>query len=143
MTIHPTVRFTEPPVTDTIAMDVDEPNQSQPSIDDLYLGPDEDIEDDLMPVGSSIADDRWHDSEMQSAQVSDRSHCSPMAEMTLHFSLDLYLGPDDDLPDGPEEPMPLLTNEELHAMAREFWPLGSYNHMGHEYPFQYNIAILF
>ncbi|KAG0699335.1 hypothetical protein DFH29DRAFT_1002112 [Suillus ampliporus] len=138
MSSHPAVRFNEPPVTDYNAMDLDESSVSQVSLDDLYLGPDDDIEYDSVSSGP----------------------LDVLAEIpALPIDPDLYLGPEDDHidvdelpdsadaePDAPAPPevsmssdetstelhaeQPELTNEDLYSMVREFWPFGSFEHTG-------------
>ncbi|KAG0703825.1 hypothetical protein DFH29DRAFT_874272 [Suillus ampliporus] len=83
MSSHPAVRFNEPPVTDYNAMDLDESSVSRVSLDDLYLGPDDDIEYDSVSSGP----------------------LDVLAEIpALPIDPDLYLGPEDDLIDVDELP---------------------------------------
>ncbi|KAG2141230.1 hypothetical protein DEU56DRAFT_911335 [Suillus clintonianus] len=51
MSPQSTVQFNDPPVTDYNSMDVDESFVSQVSLDDLYLGSDDDIEYDSVSSG--------------------------------------------------------------------------------------------
>ncbi|KAG0692472.1 hypothetical protein DFH29DRAFT_1008595 [Suillus ampliporus] len=137
MSSHPAVRFNEPPVTDYNAMDLDESSVSRVSLDDLYLGPDDDIDYDSVSSGP----------------------LDVLAEIpALPIDPDLYLGPEDDLidvdelpdsadadPDAPAPPevsmsyetstklhaeQSELTNEDLYSMVREFRPFRSFEHTG-------------
>ncbi|KAG0694697.1 hypothetical protein DFH29DRAFT_880549 [Suillus ampliporus] len=124
MSSHPAVRFNEPPVTDYNAMDLDESSVSRVSLDDLYLGPDDDIEYDSVSSGP----------------------LDVLAEIpALPIDPDLYLGPEDDPIDAPSEvsmssdetstklhaERPELTNEDLYSMVQEFRPFGSFEHTGY------------
>ncbi|KAG1720226.1 uncharacterized protein EDB91DRAFT_1257077 [Suillus paluster] len=148
MNPHPTVRFNDPPVTKYYSTDVDDSTQSRTSADDLYLGPDDDIEDDSM---SSSGPDVL-------ATSSDQSPPAQSDQPVQYINPDLYLGPDEDLIDCDDEPgsvyahcespvpsevsmsyerpaecnpaHPELTNEDLYAMVREFRPIGSFKHSG-------------
>ncbi|KAG1726591.1 hypothetical protein EDB19DRAFT_1914577 [Suillus lakei] len=144
MSSHPAVRFNDPPVTDYNSMDVDESFVSRASLDDLYLGPDEDIE--YHPVSSRPPD--------VLAAIPTQAD-----QLGLAINPDLYLGPEDDvinideMPDfadaecdalaPPEESMLSdetstkshsdqldLANEDLHLMVWDFRPFGSYEHTG-------------
>ncbi|KAG1721035.1 hypothetical protein EDB19DRAFT_1917579 [Suillus lakei] len=144
----PAVRFNEPPVTDYNSMDVDDSSVSRVSLDDLYLGPDEDIE--YHPVSSRPPD--------VLVAIPDRSPPAQADQPGLVINPDLYLGPEDDVididempniadaecdaPAPPEESMlyetstkshsdqPDLTNEDLRSMVQDFRPFGSYEHTG-------------
>ncbi|KAG0696673.1 hypothetical protein DFH29DRAFT_879198 [Suillus ampliporus] len=83
MSSHPAIRFNEPLVTDYNAMDLDESSVSRVSLDDLYLGPDDDIEYDSVSSGPL-----------------DVLAAIP----ALAIDPDLYLGPEDDLIDVDELP---------------------------------------
>ncbi|KAG1818209.1 uncharacterized protein BJ212DRAFT_1299027 [Suillus subaureus] len=135
------IRFNDPPVTDYNSMDVDESTVSQASLDDLYLGLDDDIEYD---------------------SLSSRSPDVLAAIPSFLINPDLYLGPEDDIIDVDELPdsadpkidvpaasevsmslddtsnklqseQPELTNKDLCLMAWEFQPFGSYEYTGCEY----------
>ncbi|KAG1724421.1 hypothetical protein EDB19DRAFT_1834188 [Suillus lakei] len=107
MSSSPAIRFNEPPVTEYNLMDVDESSESRVSLDDLYLGLDDDIEYDsvssiLLDVlaaipGSSIALHVHY-------TLTDQSPPAPADHPVLPIHLDLYLGPDDDLIDCDEGP---------------------------------------
>ncbi|KAG1722471.1 hypothetical protein EDB19DRAFT_1834995 [Suillus lakei] len=149
MSSHPAVRFNDPLATDCHSMDVDESFVSRASLDDLYLGPDEDIE--YHPVSSGTPD--------VLAAIPDRSPPAQADQPGLAIDPDLYLGPEDDVidvdempdfadaecdaPAPPEESMlsdetsteshsdqPDLANEDLRSMVRDFRPFGSYEHTG-------------
>ncbi|KAG1719391.1 hypothetical protein EDB19DRAFT_1913167 [Suillus lakei] len=149
MSSHPAVRFNDPLATDCHSMDVDESFVSRASLDDLYLGPDEDIE--YHPVSSGTPD--------VLAAIPDRSPPAQADQPGLAIDPDLYLGPEDDVidvdempdfadaecdaPAPPEESMlsdatsteshsdqPDLPNEDLRSMVRDFRPFGSYEHTG-------------
>ncbi|KAG1727893.1 hypothetical protein EDB19DRAFT_1832931 [Suillus lakei] len=149
MSSHPAVRFNDPPVTNYNSMDVDESFVSRASLDDLYLGPDEDIE--YHPVSSGSPD--------VLAAIPDQSPPAQADQPGLAIDPDLYLGPEDDVidvdempdfadaecdaPAPPEESMlsdetsteshsdqPDLANEDLCSMVRDFHPFGSYKHTG-------------
>ncbi|KAG1722775.1 hypothetical protein EDD22DRAFT_934936, partial [Suillus occidentalis] len=154
------VRFHDPPATECTSMDVDEPSESRmslDSLDDIYLGPDEELDSDS---GSSAGPDVLD-------KIPAQSHPAQGDDLSLLNAPDLYLGPEDDLiefddgpavpdspmtvnesmpepcpasPDVPEAPIPFqsatpgrqtpeppLTNEELRAMIQEFMPIGSYD----------------
>ncbi|KAG1745814.1 uncharacterized protein EDB91DRAFT_1080079 [Suillus paluster] len=138
MNSHPTVRFNDPLATKYYSMDVDDSTQSRTSTDDLYLGPDDDIEDDSV-----------------SSSGPDVLAAIPVQYIDLY----LYLGPDEDLIDCDDEPEsgyarsespvasevsmssnerpvkhdpahPEVTNEDLYVMVCEFRPIGSFEHSG-------------
>ncbi|KAG1752281.1 hypothetical protein EDD22DRAFT_914677, partial [Suillus occidentalis] len=140
------VRFHDPPATECTSMDVDEPSESRmslDSLDDIYLGPDEDLDSDS---GSSAGPDVLD-------EIPAQSHPAQGDDLSLLNAPDLYLGPEDDLiefDDGPglnesmpeprscqsgsqsatpgrQSPVPSLNNEELRAMIQEFMPIGSYD----------------
>ncbi|KAG0695792.1 hypothetical protein DFH29DRAFT_1005107 [Suillus ampliporus] len=119
-------------------MDLDESSVSQVSLDDLYLGPDDDIEYDSVSSGPL-----------------DVLAAIP----TLPINPDLYLGPEDDLIDVDELPdsadaetdapappevsmsldetsaklhaeRPELTNKYLYSMVQDFRPFRSFKHTG-------------
>ncbi|KAG1759385.1 hypothetical protein EDD22DRAFT_955912 [Suillus occidentalis] len=160
MSSQPEVRFQDPPATECTSMDVDEPSESWMSIDsldDIYLGPDEELDSDS---GSSAGLDVLDQNPTQSHPVQGD-------DLSLFNDPDLYLGPKDDLiefddgpavPDSPmtlnesmleprlaspavpeapipsqsatpgcQSPMPPLNNEELCAMIQEFMSIGSYD----------------
>ncbi|KAG1808416.1 uncharacterized protein BJ212DRAFT_1303027 [Suillus subaureus] len=127
-------------MTNYNSMDVDESTVSWASLDDLYLGPDDDIEYD---------------------SPSSRSPDVLAAIPSFLINPDLYLGPEDDIinvdelpdsadpkidvPAASEASMSLddtcnelqseqleLTNEDLRSMAWEFRPFGSYEHTGYQ-----------
>ncbi|KAG1818581.1 uncharacterized protein BJ212DRAFT_1298661 [Suillus subaureus] len=131
-------------------MDVDESTVSQASLDDLYLGPDDDIEYDSP---SSRSPDVL-------AAIPNQSPLAQADHPGFLIDPDLYLGPEDDIIDVDELPdsadpkidvlaaseasMSLddtsnklqseqleLTNKDLHSMAWEFQPFGSYEHTGY------------
>ncbi|KAG1800138.1 uncharacterized protein BJ212DRAFT_1488023 [Suillus subaureus] len=115
------VRFNVPPVTNYNSMDVDESTVSWASLDqsppaqadypgfpinpDLYLRP----EDDIIDV------DELLDSADPKSDVLAASEVSMSLDDT---STELH------------SEQPELTNEDLHSMAREFRPFGSYEHTG-------------
>ncbi|KAG1768732.1 hypothetical protein EDD22DRAFT_871822, partial [Suillus occidentalis] len=143
------VRFHDPPATECTSMDVDEPSEfrmSLDSLDDIYLGLDEELDSDS---GSSAGPDVLD-------EIPAQSHPAQGDDLSLLDALDMYLRPEDDLiefddgpavPDSPmtvnesmpescpaspdvlEAPIPLpsLNNEELCAMIQEFMPIGSYD----------------
>ncbi|KAG1734384.1 uncharacterized protein EDB91DRAFT_1084047 [Suillus paluster] len=147
MNSHPTVRFNDPPATEYYSMDVDDSTQSGTSTDDLYLGPDDDIEDDsVSSSGPGVL-----------AAIPDQLPPAQYDQPVQYIDLDLYLGPDEDLIDCDDElgsvyarcesPVasevsmssnerpaecdpahPEVTNEDLHVMVREFRPIGSFEH---------------
>ncbi|KAG0694350.1 hypothetical protein DFH29DRAFT_1006421 [Suillus ampliporus] len=155
MSSHPAVRFNEPPVTDYNAMDLDESSVSRVSLDDLYLGPDDDIDYDSVSSGplDVLA-------EIPGTFINSLGSSPPAQpdQPALPIDPDLYLGPEDDLidvdelpdsadadPDAPAPPevsmsyetstelhaeQPELTNEDLYSMVREFRPFGSFEHTG-------------
>ncbi|KAG1867094.1 hypothetical protein C8R48DRAFT_671970 [Suillus tomentosus] len=139
-------------------MDVDESSQSRMSLDpldDIYLGPDDELDSDS---GSSGGLDVLN-------VIPDPSSPALADGLALYDDLDLYLGPEDTLissddapviPDFPmavhestlephpaipgvpghpylvetperQSPEPELNNEALHAMVQEFMPIRSYN----------------
>ncbi|KAG1717463.1 hypothetical protein EDD22DRAFT_945961 [Suillus occidentalis] len=144
------VRFHDPPASECTSMDVDEPSESRmslDSLDDIYLGPDEDLDSDS---GSSAGPDVLD-------EIPAQSHPAQGDDLSLLNAPDMYLGPEDDLiefddgpavPDSPmtgdpdvqeapipsqsatpgrQSPGPSLNNEELRAMIQEFMPIGSYD----------------
>ncbi|KAG2338185.1 hypothetical protein BDR05DRAFT_952092 [Suillus weaverae] len=149
MSSHTAIRFNDPPVTQYNSMDVDESFASQASLDELYLGPDDEIEYDSVSSGPPV-------------MVAATPNQSPLAQSDdpgLEIDPALYLGPEDDvinvdeLPDfsdvktnapGPaqesmisNEPstelqsdQPELSYEDLLSMVRDFQPWGSYEHKG-------------
>ncbi|KAG1722584.1 uncharacterized protein EDB91DRAFT_1088069 [Suillus paluster] len=147
MNSHPTVRFNDPPVTEYYSMDIDDSTQSGTSTDDLYLGPDDDIEDDsVSSSGPGVL-----------AAIPDQLPPAQYDQPVQYINPDLYLGPDEDLIDCDDElgsvyarcespvasevslssnerpaecdPVhPEVTNEDLRAMVREFRPIGSFEH---------------
>ncbi|KAG1798549.1 uncharacterized protein HD556DRAFT_1440255 [Suillus plorans] len=160
MSSQPGVRFHDPPVTESTSMDVDETSQSRMSLDpldDIYLGPDDELDSDS---GSSGGLDSLN-------AIPDPSYPALADGLALYDDPDLYLGPEDtfissdDAPAVPDFPMavnestpephpatpavpeapipsnsetpecqspePELNNEELRAMVQEFMPIGSYD----------------
>ncbi|KAG1795856.1 uncharacterized protein BJ212DRAFT_1306481 [Suillus subaureus] len=121
-------------------MDVDESTVSRASLDDLYLGPDDDIEYDSPSSGSLDV----------LAAIPNQSPLAQADHPGFLIDPDLYLGPEDDIIDVDELPdsanpkidVPAaqkrlchseqleLTNKDLHSMAWEFRPFGSYEHTG-------------
>ncbi|KAG2035433.1 hypothetical protein BDR03DRAFT_983718 [Suillus americanus] len=150
MSPHPAVRFLDPLVTDYNSMDVDDSSMGQESLDDLddlYLGPDDDIEYDTMSTGPPDA----------SAATPDQSDLGQADDASCLINPDLYLGPEDDvidvdeLPDAADPPtfdpatsevsissnksstklpadQPELDFEEVCLMAWELHPFGKYQH---------------
>ncbi|KAG1817189.1 uncharacterized protein BJ212DRAFT_1299349 [Suillus subaureus] len=131
------IRFNDPLVTDYNSMDVDESTVSRASLDDLYLGPDDDIEYDSPSSGSLDV----------LAAIPNQSPLAQADHPGFLIDLDLYLGPEDDiinvdeLPDSanPKIDVPAASeasmsydtsNEDLRSMAQEFRPFGSYEHTG-------------
>ncbi|KAG1759350.1 hypothetical protein EDD22DRAFT_906509 [Suillus occidentalis] len=126
------VRFHDPPATECTSMDVDEPSESRmslDSLDDIYLGPDEDLDSDS---GSSAGPDVLDEIPAQSHPVQgddlsllnapdifDDGPAVPDSPMTV-------LDPNQSTP-GRQSPVPSLNNEELRAMIQEFMPIGSYD----------------
>ncbi|KAG1789664.1 hypothetical protein EV424DRAFT_1644065 [Suillus variegatus] len=160
MSSQPGVRFHDPPVTEFTSMDVDESSQSRMSLDpldDIYLGPDDELDSDS---GSSGGLDSLN-------AIPDPSSPALADGLALYDDPDLYLGPEDTLissddapvvPDFPmavnestpeahpatpgvpgapipsmsetperQSPGPELNNEALRAMVQEFMPIGSYD----------------
>ncbi|KAG2094379.1 uncharacterized protein F5147DRAFT_657147 [Suillus discolor] len=139
MSSQPGVRFHDPPVTEFTSMDVDESSQSRMSLDpldDIYLGPDDELDSDS---GSSGGLDVLN-------VIPDPSSPALADGLALYDDPDLYLGPEDTLissddapavPDFPmaansetperQSPEPELNNEALRAMVQEFMPIGSYD----------------
>ncbi|KAG1764989.1 hypothetical protein EDD22DRAFT_881653 [Suillus occidentalis] len=154
------VRFHDPQASECTSMDVDEPSDSRmslDSLDDIYLGLDEDLDSDS---GSSAGPDVLD-------EIPTQSHPAQGDDLSLLNAPDLYLRPKDDLiefddglavPDSPmtvnesmpeprpaspdvqeapipsqsatpgrQSPVPSLNNEELRAMIQEFMPIGSYD----------------
>ncbi|KAG1729389.1 hypothetical protein EDB19DRAFT_1832431 [Suillus lakei] len=118
MSSHPAVRFNDPLATDYNSMDVDESFVSRASLDDLYLGLDEDIE--YHPVSSGSPD--------VLAAIPDRSPPAQADQpglaidpdfvmLRLHQKSRCYTS------------RTLLT-EDLCSMVRDFRPFGSYEHTG-------------
>ncbi|KAG1727974.1 uncharacterized protein EDB91DRAFT_1086273 [Suillus paluster] len=134
MNSHPTVRFNDPPATKYYSMDIDDSTQSGTSTDDLYLGPDDDIEDDSV-----------------SSSGPDQLPLAQYDQPVQYIDPDLYLGPDEDLIDCDDEPGSVyarcespvtsevsmssnerpaecdpvhleVTNEDLHAMGHSNTP---------------------
>ncbi|KAG2032645.1 hypothetical protein BDR03DRAFT_1014995 [Suillus americanus] len=153
MSPHPAVRFLDPLVTDYNFMDVDDSYMGRESpddlddLDDLYLGPDDDIEYDTMSAGPPDA----------LATIPDQSDPGQGDDASCLINPDLYLGPEDDvidvdeLPDAADPPtfdpatsevsisskksstelpadQPELNYEEVCLMARELHPFGKYQH---------------
>ncbi|KAG1738661.1 uncharacterized protein EDB91DRAFT_1082693 [Suillus paluster] len=155
MNSHPTVRFNDPLVTEYYSMDVDDSTQSRTSTDDLYLGPDDEIEDDSVSSsgpgvlaaipGTFIT---WILPCMLTKLVQINYLQAQYDQSVQYIDPDLYLGPDEDLIDCDDEPglclctvfnvipaeripaHPEVTNEDLHAMVCEFQPIGSFKHSG-------------
>ncbi|KAG1734427.1 uncharacterized protein EDB91DRAFT_1084084 [Suillus paluster] len=150
MNSHPTVRFNDPLATEYYSMDIDDSTQSRTSTDDLYLGPDDEIEDGSVSFsgpGVLAAIPGGY------LRISPYSTCIRrirpvhVHSTSLYIDPDLYLGPDEDLIDCDDEPgsvyawlnerptkcdpaHPEVTNEYLHVMVREFQPIGSFEHSG-------------
>ncbi|KAG1744249.1 hypothetical protein EDB19DRAFT_1827128 [Suillus lakei] len=136
MSSHPTVRFNDPPVTDYNSMDVNESLMSWASLNDLYLGLDEDIE--YHPVSPGPLD--------VLVAIPDRSPLAQADQPGLVIDPDLYLRPEDDVidvdeipdfadaecdaPAPPEELMLYLANEDLRSMVQDFRLFRSYKHTG-------------
>ncbi|KAG1748877.1 uncharacterized protein EDB91DRAFT_1079011 [Suillus paluster] len=152
---HPTVQFTEPPVTDIIEMDIDDGGQAQlstsstdlwmgeewPMFDDLYLGLDDEVEYESMPLHISrelyLSPEDDFNGGIGVPEPSHRASSDPPGQA---ISPALYLGPEE-MSDEPMEYLnppnadclpapPVLDNEELQAMVREFRPFGSYHDVG-------------
>ncbi|KAG1718627.1 hypothetical protein EDB19DRAFT_1837803 [Suillus lakei] len=130
----PAIRFNEPLVTNYNSMDVDDSSVSQVSLDDLYLGPDDDMEYNSMSsgppdvvaaiTGSSITIQVYY-------TLTNQAPLAPLDHPVPPIDLDLYLWPDDDLidcdqgPDSteadsdapalPEVSMSYETSAELHS----------------------------
>ncbi|KAG1743981.1 uncharacterized protein EDB91DRAFT_1080811 [Suillus paluster] len=141
MNSHPTVRFNNPPATEYYSMDVDDSTQSRTSTDDLYLGPDDDIEDDsVSSSGPGVL-----------AAIPNQLPPVQYNQPVQYINPDLYLEPDEDLIDCDDEPgsiyahfsmssnerptehdpaHPELTNEDLYVMVHEFQPIRSFEHSG-------------
>ncbi|KAG2141459.1 hypothetical protein BD769DRAFT_1662361 [Suillus cothurnatus] len=152
MSLHQSVRFNDPPVTEYNSMDVDDSTKSRISLDALdcvYLGLDDDIEyDPLSSIGPDVLD-----------TIPNQSLPVFSDDIALFNDLALYLRPDDELIDcdedlacadmdsnspatqerslsahvtspGHHSAPPELTNEELYS---KFQPLRSYDHTGYEY----------
>ncbi|KAG2085344.1 uncharacterized protein F5147DRAFT_659540 [Suillus discolor] len=139
MSSQPGVRFHDPPVTKFTSMDVDESSKSRMSLDpldDIYLGPDDELDSDS---GSSGGLDLLN-------AIPDPLYPALVDGLALYDDPDLYLGPEDtlissdDAPAVPDFPMaansetperqlpkPELNNEALRAMVQEFMPIGSYD----------------
>ncbi|KAG2041209.1 hypothetical protein BDR03DRAFT_1089481 [Suillus americanus] len=143
MSPHPAARFLDPLVTNYNSMDVDDSSMGQESpddLDDLYLGPDDDIKYDTMSAGPRM---RW----LQ----------YPGDDASCLIDPDLYLGPEDDVIDVDElldaadpptfDPatsevsissnksstklpadQPELDYEEVPLMAQELHPFRKYQH---------------
>ncbi|KAG1737444.1 hypothetical protein EDB19DRAFT_1909762 [Suillus lakei] len=90
----PAVQFNEPLVTNYNSMDVDDSSVSRVSLDDLYLGPDEDIE--YHPVSPGPPD--------VLVAIPNRSSPAQADQPGLAIDPDLYLGPEDDVIDVDEMP---------------------------------------
>ncbi|KAG1738586.1 hypothetical protein EDD22DRAFT_922721 [Suillus occidentalis] len=144
------VRFHDPPATECTSMDVDEPSESRmslDSLDDIYLGPDEDLDSDS---GSSAGPDVLDEIPTQShpAQGDDLSLLNapglfddgpavPDSPMTVNESMPEPRPASPDVQEAPipsqsatpgrQSPVPSLNNEELRAMIQEFMPIGSYD----------------
>ncbi|KAG1743163.1 hypothetical protein EDD22DRAFT_1006262 [Suillus occidentalis] len=137
------------------------------SLDDIYLGPDEELDSDS---GSSAGLDVLD-------EIPAQSHPVQGDDLSLLHAPDLYFGPEDDLiefddgpavPDSPmtvnesmpephpasldvqeapipsqsstpgrQSPGPSLNNEELRAMIQEFMPIGSYDQTESDYHQRY------
>ncbi|KAG1767946.1 hypothetical protein EDD22DRAFT_873928 [Suillus occidentalis] len=84
------VRFHDPLATECTSMDVDEPSESRMSLDSLdniYLGPDEELNSDS---GSSAGPDVLD-------EIPAQSHPAQGDDLSLLNAPDMYLGPEDDL----------------------------------------------
>ncbi|KAG1814428.1 uncharacterized protein BJ212DRAFT_1482159 [Suillus subaureus] len=143
------IRFNDPPVTNYNSMDVDESTVSWASLDNLYLGLDDDIEYDSLSSESLDV----------LAAIPDQSPPAQADHPCFLIDPDLYLRPEDDIIDVDElldsadpkidvpaasevsmslddtsnklqSEQPELTNKDLHLMAQEFQPFGSYEHTG-------------
>ncbi|KAG1734843.1 hypothetical protein EDD22DRAFT_925244 [Suillus occidentalis] len=154
------VRFHDLPATECTSMDVDEPSESRmslDSLDDIYLGPDEELDSDFRSsAGPDVLD-----------EIPTQSHPAQGDDLSLLNAPDMYLGPKDDLiefDDGPampnspmivngsmpephlaspdvleapipsqsatprhQLPVPSLNNEELHAMIQKLMSIRSYD----------------
>ncbi|KAG1717404.1 hypothetical protein EDD22DRAFT_946152 [Suillus occidentalis] len=126
------VRFHDLPATECTFMVVDEPSDSQmslDSLDDIYLGPDEELDSDSgLSAGLDVLD-----------EIPTQSHLAQGDDLSLLNAPDMYLRPEGDLiefddgpamPDSPmtgENPRMSLNNEELRAMIQEFMPIRSYD----------------
>ncbi|KAG2033661.1 hypothetical protein BDR03DRAFT_984848 [Suillus americanus] len=150
MSPHPAIRFLDPPVTNYNSMDVDDSSmgwESLDDLDDLYLGPDDDIEYDTMSTGPLDV----------SAAIPNQSDLGQADDAGCFINPDLYLGPEDDvidvdeLPDAADPPtfdpatsevsissnksstklpadQPERNFKEVHLMAWELHPFGKYQH---------------
>ncbi|KAG1736487.1 hypothetical protein EDD22DRAFT_924106 [Suillus occidentalis] len=121
------VRFHDPPATECTSMDVDEPSESRmslDSLDDIYLGPDEDLDSDS---GSSAA--QSHPAQDDLIEFDD-GPAVPDSPMTVNESMP---EPRPASPDVQEAPIPSQSatpgrqSPELRAMIQEFMPIGSYD----------------
>ncbi|KAG1821526.1 hypothetical protein EV424DRAFT_1644313 [Suillus variegatus] len=108
MSSQPGVRFHDPPVTECTSMNVDESSNSRMSLDaldDIYLGPDDELDSDS---GSSGGLDSLN-------VIPDPSHPALADGLALYNDPDLYLGPEDTLissDDAPAVPdFPMAVNE--------------------------------
>ncbi|KAG2030630.1 hypothetical protein BDR03DRAFT_986965 [Suillus americanus] len=108
MSPHPAVRFLDPPVTNYNSMDVDDSSMGRESLDDLddlYLGPDDDIEYDTMSAGpldalAAIPRIIMH----ANFTLEDQSDPGQADDTGCLIDPDLYLGPEDDVIDVDEFP---------------------------------------
>ncbi|KAG1727577.1 uncharacterized protein EDB91DRAFT_1253839 [Suillus paluster] len=120
MNSHPTVRFNDPPATEYYSMDVDDSTQSQTSTDDLYLGPNDDIEDDSVSSSGPYV----------LAAILDQLPPAQSDQPVQYIDPDLYLGPDEDLIDCDDELGSVVLKGEVtqraSASARALCPLPEY-----------------
>ncbi|KAG1764867.1 hypothetical protein EV702DRAFT_1272221 [Suillus placidus] len=139
MSSQPAVRFHEPPVTECNSMEVDDSSESRMSLDQLdaiYLGPDDELDSDS---GSSSGRDV-----LNAIPVSDStpephsaSPAVPEAPMTCKFihlmSCFLFMSSPKRIRQlsNVQSPKPEMAYEDLHAMVREFMPIGSFDHTEH------------
>ncbi|KAG1879700.1 hypothetical protein C8R48DRAFT_686760 [Suillus tomentosus] len=108
MSSQPGVRFHDPPVTESTSMDMDESSQSRMSLDpldDIYLGPDDELDSDS---GSSGGLDVLN-------VIPDPSYPALADGLALYDDPDLYLGPEDTLISSDDAPVvpnfPMAVNE--------------------------------
>ena len=147
------VRFHDPPATECTSMDVDEPSESRmslgmfclccispltghaaDSLDDIYLGPDEELDSDS---GSSAGPDVLDEipgmylnsnSHLLTLQIHQsppaQSHPAQGDDLSLLNAPDLYLGPEDDLIEfdhGPAVPDSPMTGECVPPISCSFF----------------------